>query len=429
MRLYFHKLLDLYHQDDNIRSMPAARMATNRRKQMNAPVEKAVTEAFKVDTSKGACVGTVSRQWATRPDDQKFLNLTSLRDQVQSWRDKSYVNEIMPADIRVSCKANDPDYLAIQVGDAVTNNPTHIAFGQVCQLANVPAYYAREIPAPLAALNLNFGLNDARQVKKSAYLMDSDSPILRGITSTKYGRIFDEEVVNSVMKIAGNGTGETRWKVPGVIDWSNSTYNPFVDITKETTTLYASDRDVFMFLVDDTHPIEIGKLPSGEPDLYFRGFYVWNSEVGMRTFGIATMYLRGVCQNRNLWGVEGFSELTFKHTSGAPEKFITDASPSLLSFSDRATHKVVTGVIAAKQQKIAIGKITDEDRLNFLMKFGLTKKQADAAIKVSEAEENTKPDSIWDMAQAVTAMARVEQHQDKRLSLELIGGKMLDKVA
>lgn len=52
---------------------------------------------------------------------------------------------------------------------------------------------------------------------------------------------------------------------------------PFVDVTKDTTTLYASDRDVFLFLVDDTNPIEAGRLADGSPDLYFRGFYCWNS--------------------------------------------------------------------------------------------------------------------------------------------------------
>ncbi len=56
------------------------------------------------------------------------------------------------------------------------------------------------------------------------------------------------------MKIAGNGTGDTRWKVPGVLDWSTGVYNPDVDISRDTTTLYASDRDVFLFLVDDHNP-------------------------------------------------------------------------------------------------------------------------------------------------------------------------------
>ncbi len=62
-------------------------------------------------------------------------------------------------------------------------------------------------------------------------------------------RIWDHELVAAVIDIAGNGTGDTMWKVPGVLDWATMTHNPFVDITKDTTTLYASDRDVFLFLV------------------------------------------------------------------------------------------------------------------------------------------------------------------------------------
>lgn len=45
-----------------------------------------------------------------------------------------------------------------------------------------------------------------------------------------------------------------------MLDWSTGVYNPRVDITKDTTTLYASDRDVFLFLVDDLNPIEAGRL-------------------------------------------------------------------------------------------------------------------------------------------------------------------------
>jgi hypothetical protein len=91
-------------------------------------------------------------------------------------------------------------------------------------------------------------------------------------------RIFDHELVAAVQRIAGNGTGDTRWKVPGGLDWSSTDiYNPRVDVTKATTTLYASDRHVFVFLVDDLNPIEAEKLPDGSPDRYFRGFYYWKS--------------------------------------------------------------------------------------------------------------------------------------------------------
>lgn len=96
---------------------------------------------------------------------------------------------------------------------------------------------------------------------------------LRAVTGPDYGRIWDHELVAAFMAIAGNGTGDTRGKVSGVLDWSTMLYNPHVDVSTETTTLYASDRDVFLFLVDDTNPIEAGRLPNGDPDLFFRGFY------------------------------------------------------------------------------------------------------------------------------------------------------------
>lgn len=67
------------------------------------------------------------------------------------------------------------------------------------------------------------------------------------MTGPDYGRIWDHKLVSAVIDIAGNGTGDTRWKVPGVLDWNTMTHNPFVDITKDTTTLYPSDPDVFCF--------------------------------------------------------------------------------------------------------------------------------------------------------------------------------------
>jgi len=60
----------------------------------------------------------------------------------------------------------------------------------------------------------------------------------------EFGRIYDHELVSAVQRIAGNGTGDTRGQVPGVLDWATSTDKPKVDITQETTTLYASDRDL-----------------------------------------------------------------------------------------------------------------------------------------------------------------------------------------
>jgi hypothetical protein len=87
-------------------------------------------------------------------------------------------------------------------------------------------------------------------------------------------------------------------------------------------------------LVDDLNPIEAGRLPDGSPDLYFRGFYCWNSEVGARALGMASFYLRAVCQNRNLWGVEDFEEITIRHSKYAASRFAHEAAPALLNFAN-----------------------------------------------------------------------------------------------
>ena len=110
-------------------------------------------------------------------------------------------------------------------------------------------------------------------------------------------------------------------QVPSAFDRSTGIYSPRLDVMQETTTLYASERDVFMFLVDYFNPIEAGLLPDGSPDLYFRGFYRWNSEVGAKTLCIASFYLRAVCRNRNLWGVEDFQEITIRHSKHAASRF------------------------------------------------------------------------------------------------------------
>ena len=247
--------------------------------------------------------------------------------------------------------------------------PTHWSFGQLASLVGAPAAYLRQLPAALAGINLQYGLTAHRAEQIKTLETDDGRVELRAVTGPDYGRIYDHELVEAVQRIAGNGTGDTRWKVPGVLDWSTGIYNPRVDITKDTTTLYASDRDVFLFLVDDLNPIEAGRLPDGSPDLYFRGFYCWNSEVGAKTLGMASFYLRAVCQNRNLWGVEDFEEITIRHSKYAASRFAHEAAPALLNFANSSPMPFVNGIKAARERIVAR---TDEDRTEFLRKRGFS---------------------------------------------------------
>ncbi|NGX97286.1 MAG: DUF932 domain-containing protein, partial [Candidatus Afipia apatlaquensis] len=233
-----------------------------------------VSATYKVDISRGERIGRVSSEWFSRPDDERYLSLSDLYAAVRARADRATARTVESRAIRVEASRDDAERLALIVpGRDEPIAPTHWSFGQMCSLVGAPASYMRQLPAPLAGINMQHGLLSHRAELVKTLEADDGRIELRAVTGPDYGRIWDHELVAAVMKIAGEGTGDTRWKVPGLLDWSTMTHNPFVEVTKDTTTLYASDRDVFLFLVDDTHPIEAGRLPNGDPDLYFRGFY------------------------------------------------------------------------------------------------------------------------------------------------------------
>ena len=329
--------------------------------------------------------------------------------------------------VRVEAARDNAERVALLVpGRDEPVAPTHWSFGQLCGLVGAPSSYMRQLPAPLAGINLQHGLLSHRAELVKTLETDDGRVELRAVTGPDYGRIWDHELVAAVIDIAGNGTGDTMWKVPGVLDWATMTHNPFVDITKDTTTLYASDRDVFLFLVDDTHPIEAGRLADGSPDLYFRGFYCWNSEVGSKTLGIASFYLRAVCMNRNLWGVENFEEITIRHSKFAAQRFAHEAAPALASFANSSPAPFIAGIKAARERIVAR---SDEDRESFLRKRGFSKSETAKIIETVLSEEDTKPQSIFDFVQGITALARSKTHQDIRLELEGKARRLLEHAA
>ena len=389
--------------------------------------QQPVSKGFRVDISRGENIGRVSSEWFSRPDDERYLSLTELYEAVKSRADRAKARTVESRTVRVEASRDDAEWLSLIVpGQEQPVAPTHWSFGQLCSLVGAPARYLRDLPAPLAGINLQHGLVSHRGELVKTLETEDGRVELRAVTGPDYGRIWDHELVAAVMKIAGDGVGDTMWKVPGVLDWATMTHNPFVDVTKDTTTLYASDRDVFLFLVDDTHPIEAGRLPNGDPDLYFRGFYCWNSEVGSKTLGIASFYLRAVCMNRNLWGVEGFEEISIRHSKFAAQRFAHEAAPALTSFANSSPAPFVAGIRAARERIVAR---TDEDRESFLRKRGFSKAETGKIIETALQEEGRPPESIFDFVQGMTAHARSKVHQDSRLELEAKAKTLLEKAA
>ena len=113
--------------------------------------------------------------------------------------------------------------------------------------------------------------------------------------------------------------------------------------------------------------------------------------MGAKTLFIASFYLRAVCQNRNLWGVEDFQEITIRHSKYAASRFAHEAAPALTRFANSSPMGFVNGIKAARQQIVAR---SDEDRDDFLRKRGFSKAESGKIIEKVLMEEGRPPESV-----------------------------------
>lgn len=367
-----------------------------------------------------------SEQWWKRPDDERYTSLAELKAAVAKRRQESWTATPQVKDLRIVPEVHDrgPGGLSVEVYDPTffdkrLLNLSNWSFNQLSQYAGAPAAYMRKLPAPLAAINLQWGLEHTPQREESLVLGQSNGHnTLRAMNSVSYGRIWDAQVVDAVEKANSDG----RWKIPAA---SYAVKNP-----KRATTLYASDRDVFIFLVDDEHPIEVPQN-GGRTREMRRGFFTWNSEVGSAVFGLTTFLYDFVCDNRIVWGATDVKELRIRHTSGAPDRFAYEGEKYLLKYANEATEKLVSGIQAAQAFDLE-SKVLNPGKgdtvATWLQSRGFTKAESTAAVEYAKNEEGDAR-SLWDIVNGITAYARSIPNTDNRVTLETKAGKLMELAA
>lgn len=354
---------------------------------------------------------TVSAQWASRPNDQRFLTVDDLYAKVSSRRLECREEGVALDLLQVQPTADDQ---GIEVFDPQASRRlgmlTHWSFSQLASRAKAPAGYLRTLPPMLACATLQWSLetheretaesNDAKLM-----LRKNGHEFVSAVTSPTYGRIWDEEVVRAVR----DRIDLDQWKVPSA---SYSSRDPL-----RATTLYASDRDVFMFLVNE-NSIDV------EGESLKRGFYVWNSEVGSSTFGIATFTYDFVCDNRIIWGQKNFREIKVRHTAGGPHRFMSQALPQLREYANSATAGQAEVIRKAKATEVGKSR---EDVLSWMRQRGFTVPQARRAYSAAEADpRGYNPRTIWGLVQGATDMAHDVAFTDERVAIEERAGTLLE---
>lgn len=371
-----------------------------------------------------------NKQWSTRPDDQRFLSLTSLNEFCQSQRANSAAKIVSSRALTVHPVDGDSEALMLTGPNGAPVNVTNWSFGQLAARAGAPAGYMRDLPAPLAADCMNYGLHHNRDIAECGVLLTRPAQLppaqtyndivipqvatARAVTGPNYGRIWNSTITQALVNQFGDGvTG--KFRVPSEFG------NLSAPITKQSTTLYASDRDLWIFLADEVNRIELPNRRDGKTGSLARGFFVSNSEVGASTFILGQFLFDYMCGNHIIWGVEEFQELRIRHTSSAPDRYIEQAKPAIMALSNASTTGMVDMLKSAQQKKI--------ENVDDFLQHRFSKSQTSAIKAAHMADEQRPIETLWDASTGITAYAREIQHVDQRVQLEREAGKVLKLAA
>jgi hypothetical protein len=390
----------------------------------------------------------VSREWATRPADQRFTSLAALRAFL-AHRDELTVELTRPVtglsiapDGERMVTADQGGTLYVRSTDPATGAPggramfSHWSFGQLAGIAGAPAGYLRRLPAPLAALCLtdNLARNGAGAfgdsgVSKMLIRGENGRPAqLAAFTSETYGRIRDLVVVDSVIEVLNAADKAGTWGIPGTFGGnSGRQYTPY-NGTGQDTTLYAGDHDSFVFLADESRLIaqpgagDYAGVTGGAGRPMSRGFIVSNSEVGSRTLRVQLFTFDYVCCNRIIWDASVVESLAIRHTSGAPRRFMAEALPAIRAFIEGSDAPMVARIERAQTTPVGDGK--PETLTAWLRAMGLTGTVAQGTTELA-ALESGRTDTVWSAVQGLTAYARGIEYADERTELESFAGSLL----
>jgi hypothetical protein len=120
------------------------------------------------------------------------------------------------------------------------------------------------------------------------------------------------------------------------------------------------------------------------------------------------------CRRREDW----------RHSKFAAQRFAHEAAPALTSFADSSPALFIAGIKSARERIVAR---SDENRESLFRKRGFSKSETAKIVETVLHEEGCPPESLFDFAQGITALARGKAHQDARLELEGRAKRLLER--
>lgn len=351
------------------------------------------------------------KQWATRPDDEKFDSLEAMHQACYDYYSTARQSTVPYSALRVEAVGSEVALIGQSGNQAMLTN---YAFGQLAARVNAPASYLRGLPPTLAVQNLNHGLKtriDAAQGEKdNAKLLihSNGSMLVRAITSEKYARIWNYEITERLLTLQPQGWEPAR---------------PDIRVIDDRPALYASDHDMFAFLRNRSVVVR----EPGNPDGLQRGVIVENSEVGASALKITRFLYREMCGNHIIWGATKVLEINVRHIGDARDRW-AGYSAKIREYAEESASD--DEAVISRAQTIKIGD-TKEEALDLLFgkrQLGLSRKALEASYDAVLPDQDGDPRTVWGIVQGVTRHSQTIPFADQRTTLDRAAGKIMEIV-
>ena len=362
-----------------------------------------------------------NREWASRPQDERFKNLHALHEAVQTRRRNSIDSERSMSNAHVTVNGS----MVLDCFGMPTQRLTNWSAGQLCAKLGVPRDLLAKLDPDTATMVMNDRLPKAiAEGKLNQYqrvLIDDDRGVIRAFHGKVYNRVWDADVTRTLLEYLPPG-----WRNP--VAYANGKWGSAL----EPSGLYAGDRNLFAFFIDG------GDWREDQPDAgsfdvdgekFNRGFFVENSEVGADTLKYTTFFFDVVCGNHYVWGARDVLVESFIHRGKVATRGLYQFREFLNRLNENNTVEGFREAVRAAKQVIAVpvtrDKVETLDAAFGKFKSTFTQNEITLALDAMLREEKGVTGTRYDWLAGFTAVARELPNADDRCALEMKASKLL----
>lgn len=371
---------------------------------------------------------TASKQWAERPDDERFWDLAEMEEAVRGYQQTAETSTYKFSQLRAVQVLGDSVALKSPTGAAAVL--TNYAFGQLANRLGAPASYLRKLPGETATGLLNYHFTHTHDDSDAVVLHHKANGyrVARCVTSEKYVRVWNSDVVSwlrdlpagwrNVQAMAMEGCRTRPATEADCLKSSNLGIRPGETISP--AGLYASDRDMFAFLVNDDRAVE------WKGHTLFRGVIVSNSEVGNGSLRMTMFLFDDVCRNHIIWGAEKVLEVRVRHIGDSVRRSYLRGQRRVVEAADLDTGRDLELLNLAWSHSLG----NDKDQVVRAVRHNtsLSEIQANRAwdVAVQHEDDHGDPTTAYAQMSAITRMSQEKGYQDGRDDLDRQGRRILE---